>query len=226
MDFIHIKGARVHNLKSIDIKIPKKKLVLITGVSGSGKSSLAFDTIYAEGQRKYVESLSSYARQFLGIMNKPDVDFIRGLSPSIAIEQRGISKNPRSTVATTTEIYDYFRVLFARVGKVFCYNCGKPIKSMSIDEIVKDVIENYEEMNIEVLSPIVVVKKGEFKDLFKRLMKRGFTRVYVDNKLYILGESINIGKTKKHNIEIIIDRIKLKKDIKTRLTQSIETALK
>ncbi len=226
MDFIHIKGARVHNLKSIDIKIPKKKLVLITGVSGSGKSSLAFDTIYAEGQRKYVESLSSYARQFLGIMNKPDVDFIRGLSPSIAIEQRGISKNPRSTVATTTEIYDYFRVLFARVGEVFCYNCGKRIKSMSIDEIVKDVINNYSEMNIEILSPIVIDKKGEFKDLFKRLMKRGFTRVYVDDRLYILGESISIKKTKKHNIEIIIDRIKLKKDIKTRLTQSIETALK
>ncbi len=226
MDFIHIKGARVHNLKSIDIKIPKKKLVLITGISGSGKSSLAFDTIYAEGQRKYVESLSSYARQFLGIMNKPDVDFISGLSPSIAIEQRGISKNPRSTVGTTTEIYDYFRVLFARVGEVFCYNCGKPIKSMSIDEIVKDVMKNYNERNIEVLSPIVIDKKGEFKDIFKRLMKRGFTRVYVDNKSYILGENINIQKTKKHNIEIIIDRIKLKQGIKTRLTQSIETALK
>ncbi len=225
MNYIHIKGARVHNLKSIDIKIPKKKLVLITGVSGSGKSSLAFDTIYAEGQRRYVESLSSYARQFLGVMDKPDVDFIEGLSPTIAIEQRGISKNPRSTVATTTEIYDYMRVLFARAGDVHCYNCGREIRSMSVDEIVESII-SLKASKIEILSPIAIGKKGEFRDIFKSLMKRGFTRVYVDNELHMLGDEIKIAKTKKHDIEIIIDRLTIKDGMRTRLTQSVEAALK
>lgn len=226
MKSIRIKGAKVHNLKSVNAEIPKNMLVLITGVSGSGKSSLAFDTIFAEGQRRYVESLSSYARQFLGIMDKPDVDFIEGLSPTIAIEQRGISKNPRSTVATTTEIYDYMRVLFARVGDVYCYKCGRKIQSMSVDEIVNNIISLSEGTKVEILSPIISGKKGEFRDLFKSLLKRGFTRVYADEESYMLGDKIPLKKNRKHSIDIIIDRLVIKDSIRTRLTQSVEAALK
>lgn len=226
MKSIRIKGAKVHNLKSVNAEIPKGKLVLITGVSGSGKSSLAFDTIFAEGQRRYVESLSSYARQFLGIMDKPDVDFIEGLSPTIAIEQRGISKNPRSTVATTTEIYDYMRVLFARVGDVFCYQCGRQIQSMTVDEIVGSIMSLKEGTKIEILSPVITGKKGTFKDLFKILIKRGFTRIYADNKSYMLGERIELSKNVQHDIDIIIDRLAVKDTVGSRLTQSVEAALR
>ncbi|MFO8062653.1 MAG: excinuclease ABC subunit UvrA [bacterium] len=226
MKHISITGARVHNLNSVSVKIPKKKFVIITGVSGSGKSSLAFDTLYAEGQRRYVESLSSYARQFLGIMDKPDVDRIEGLSPSIAIGQRGISKNPRSTVATTTEIYDYLRVLFARTGDPYCYNCGRPVREMAIDEIIDDIMSMDEGTRIEILAPIVVMKKGEHAGLLEKLMKRGFTRVIIDGKAHMLGDKLNIDSKKKHDIEIVIDRLKIGAGIRTRLTQSVETALK
>ncbi len=225
MSQIILKGVKVHNLDSISVKIPKNKFVIITGVSGSGKSSLAFDTIYAEGRRRYVESLSSYARQFLGIIDRPDIEYIEGLSPAIAIEQRGISKNPRSTVATVTEIYDYLRLLFARIGDVFCYNCNNPIKKTSIDEIVNDIMSLQEGTKIEILSPIVNFQKGEFKDLIKKIGRKGFTRIIIDNKQYLIGDKIKIDKNKKHTIEIIIDRLKLRENSKMRLTQSIETGI-
>lgn len=225
MPEIIIRGARVHNLKSVSLKIPKNKFVIFTGVSGSGKSSLAFDTVYAEGQRRYVESLSSYARQFLGIMEKPDVDFIDGLSPAIAIEQRGISKNPRSTIATTTEIYDYLRLLFARVGEAFCYNCGRPVRQMTIDEIVDDILTLPEGTPVEIQAPIVQAKKGEFRDIVKKLAKRGFTRIVLDNELKRTDEKFSIDKKKKHDIEIEIDRLKIREGVRTRLTQSVETGL-
>ncbi len=224
-EFIQIRGARQHNLKNINIDIPKNKLVVITGLSGSGKSSLAFDTIYAEGQRRYVESLSTYARQFLELMEKPDVDSIEGLSPAISIEQKTVSKNPRSTVATVTEIYDYLRILYANLGEVYCYKCGRKITQQSPQQIVDEIMKFPEKTKIIIYAPVVRQKKGEFKALFKDLLKNGFTRVKVDGKIHFLEEEINIDKNKKHEIDVIIDRLIIKKGIENRLTDSIETGL-
>ena len=227
LEYINIKGAKVNNLKNIDLKIPRDKLVVVTGLSGSGKSSLAFDTIYAEGQRRYVESLSSYARMFLGIMDKPDVELIEGLSPAISIDQKTTSKNPRSTVGTVTEIYDYMRLLYARVGVPHCPKCGKIIKQQTIDQIVDSVMELPEGTKIQVLSPVVRGKKGEYSKLFEDAKKDGFVRVRVDGEMYELGEDeINLDKKKKHNIEIIVDRLVVKSEIRNRASDSIETALK
>ncbi|MBR3280364.1 MAG: excinuclease ABC subunit UvrA [Clostridia bacterium] len=226
-DFIEIRGAKVNNLKDISLKIPRNKLVVVTGLSGSGKSSLAFDTIYAEGQRRYVESLSSYARQFLGIMEKPDVEMIDGLSPAISIAQKTTSKNPRSTVGTVTEIYDYLRLMFARIGKPHCPKCGKEIKQQSIDQIVDSVLELGEGTKIQILAPVVRGKKGEYSKLFEDAKKDGFVRVRVDGQMFELGEDeIELNKNKKHNIEIVVDRLIVKEDIKNRLNDSLETALK
>jgi excinuclease ABC subunit A len=225
-NFIYVKGARVHNLKNIDVKIPRNKLVVITGLSGSGKSSLAFDTIYAEGQRRYVESLSSYARQFLELMDKPDVDFIEGLSPAIAIDQKATTHNPRSTVGTMTEIYDYLRLLFARIGIPHCPICGREIKKQTPQEIVDQILQLPENSKIVILSPIVIGRKGEYKNLFEKLRREGFVRVRVDKINYTLEEEINLDKNKKHDIEIVIDRLIIKDDIKNRLTDSVELSLK
>ena len=223
---IVIKGAREHNLKNIDVTIPRDKLVVITGLSGSGKSSLAFDTMYAEGQRRYVESLSAYARQFLGQMDKPDVDSIDGLSPAISIDQKTTSKNPRSTVGTVTEIYDYLRLLFARVGVPHCPNCGKVIEHQTVDGIVDKILSLPERTKMNILSPVVRGKKGEYVKLFESARKSGFVRVRVDGTMYELSEDIKLEKNKKHNVEIVVDRLIVKEDIKKRLTDSIETALK
>jgi len=227
---IIIKGARVHNLKNIDIELPRNKLVVITGLSGSGKSSLAFDTIYAEGQRRYVESLSAYARQFLEQMEKPDVDYISGLSPAIAIEQRTAAKNPRSTVGTITEIYDYLRLLYARIGVPHCYNCGKLIRKQSVDEIVEQIMYLKADEKLQILAPVVRGRKGEYQQVFASAKKNGFVRIRVDGKTYDLSEEISetiplaIEKNKKHNIEIVVDRLILKHEIRGRLADSIETA--
>lgn len=220
-----IKGAREHNLKSIDLELPRNKLIVITGLSGSGKSSLAFDTIYAEGQRRYVESLSAYARQFLGLMEKPDVDYIEGLSPAISIEQRSATKNPRSTVGTVTEIYDYLRLLFARIGTPYCYNCGKKIQRQTVQQIVDNVLELPEATRIQILSPLIRGRKGEYRELFEEARKDGFVRVRVDGTMFNLDEEIQLDKYKKHNIDVIVDRLQIEHDIKARLTDSIETAL-
>ncbi len=222
---IIIKGAREHNLKNIDIEIPRYKLVVITGLSGSGKSSLAFDTIYAEGQRRYVESLSAYARQFLGLMEKPDVDYIEGLSPAISIEQKTTAKNPRSTVGTVTEIYDYLRLLFSRVGTPYCYNCGKKIERQTVQQIVDNILKIPEGTRIQILAPIVRGRKGEYKDVFAEAKRDGYVRVRVDGDTLDLESDITLDKKKKHNIEIIIDRLVVKPDIQSRLTDSVETAL-
>lgn len=226
-EFLHIQGAREHNLKDIDVKIPLGKLNVITGLSGSGKSSLAFDTIYAEGQRRYVESLSAYARQFLGLMNKPDVDAIRGLSPAISIEQKSVSKNPRSTVGTITEIYDYLRLLFARIGKPHCPVCGKEIVSQSAEHITDTVLAMKQGTKVQVLAPIIRGKKGTYQVLFTRLENDGFARVRVNGKIYDLSEEIKLDKQKKHQIDVVIDRLKIDKDkeTRTRLNDAIETAL-
>ena len=225
MEKIIVRGARVHNLKSVNCEIPKNSFVVISGVSGSGKSSFAFDTLYAEGQRRYVESLSSYARQFLGVMEKPDVDFIDGLSPAISIEQRSISKNPRSTIATITEIYDYLRVLYARAGDIRCYNCGREIKKMSLDEIVGDILL-LKGQNILILSPVVRSKKGEFKETIKKFAKKGFTRIIIDGKQSKTTDNIYIDKNKAHYMELIIDRLSVSSESNRRLSQSVELALK
>jgi len=222
---IFIKGAREHNLKNIDLEIPRDKFVVITGLSGSGKSSLAFDTIYAEGQRRYVESLSSYARQFLGLMEKPDVDYIEGLSPAISIQQRSISKNPRSTVGTVTEIYDYLRLLFARIGKPYCYNCGKPIQRQTVQQIVDQVTCLPKGTKIQVLAPVIRGRKGEYKEIFEEARRDGFVRVRVDGETRDLEEEIKLEKYKKHNIEIVVDRLVIDPQISNRLTESVETAL-
>ena len=222
---IFIKGARENNLKNIDLEIPRDKLVVITGLSGSGKSSLAFDTIYAEGQRRYVESLSSYARMFLGQMDKPDVDYIDGLSPAISIDQKTTSKNPRSTVGTVTEIYDYLRLLWARIGVPHCPKCGKEIQQQSIDQIVDRIMELPEGSRIQILAPVVRARKGEHVKVFEDAKKSGYVRVRVDGNIYDLSEEIKLEKNKKHNIEIIVDRLVIKKDIVRRLTDSAETAL-
>lgn len=226
MDKIVIKGARENNLKNIDIEIPKNKLVVMTGVSGSGKSSLAFDTIYAEGQRRYVESLSAYARQFLGSSEKPDVDSIEGLSPSISIDQKTTNKNPRSTVGTVTEIYDYLRLLFARIGVPYCPEHNIPITSQSIEEMVNKVLELETGTKIMVMAPVVKGEKGTHKDLFESLRKDGYIRVKVDGELLDLSEDIELSKTKKHNISVIIDRLVIKDNIRSRLYDSVETATK
>ena len=226
MENIIIKGAKEHNLKNIDITIPKDKLVVITGLSGSGKSSLAFDTLYAEGQRRYVESLSSYARQFLGIMDKPAVEQIDGLSPAISIDQKTTSKNPRSTVGTVTEIYDYLRLLYARVGIPYCPKCGKKIEKQSIDQIVDDVLKLEEGTRVQVLAPIVRGKKGEYKKVLENYQKEGFVRAKIDGEVVELTDDIEIDRKKKHTIDIIIDRLVIKNDIRARLTESIEIAMK
>ena len=225
-DKIIIKGAKEHNLKNINLEIPRNKLVVITGLSGSGKSSLAFDTLYAEGQRRYVESLSSYARQFLGLMEKPEVESIEGLSPAISIDQKTTSKNPRSTVGTVTEIYDYIRLLYARIGTPYCPNCGKKIEKQSIDQIVDNVMKLEEGTRIQVLAPVVRGRKGEYTKLFEDLQKDGFARVRVDGEIYDLSDEIKLEKNKKHEIEIVVDRLVIKEDIVGRLTESIEVALK
>ena len=222
---IIVKGAREHNLKNIDVKIPREKLVVLTGLSGSGKSSLAFDTIYAEGQRRYVESLSSYARMFLGQMEKPDVDYIDGLSPAISIDQKTTSKNPRSTVGTVTEIYDYLRLLYARIGIPHCPKCGKEVQRQSIDQIVDKVMSLGDGTKIQILAPVIRGKKGEHKKVFENARKSGYVRVKADGEQYDLSEPIELKKTQKHNIEIIIDRLIIRKNIVQRLTDSLETAI-
>ena len=225
-DNIVIKGAKEHNLRDINVTIPRDKLVVITGLSGSGKSSLAFDTLYAEGQRRYVESLSSYARQFLGLMEKPDVESIEGLSPAIAIDQKTTSKNPRSTVGTVTEIYDYIRLLYARIGEPHCPNCGKKIEKQTLDQIVETVMNLEEGTKIQVLAPVVRGKKGEYTALLENFAKDGFVRVRIDGKVYELTDDIEIDRKKKHNIELIVDRLVIKEDIRSRLAESIEISLK
>ncbi|WP_296970365.1 excinuclease ABC subunit UvrA [Tepidanaerobacter sp. EBM-38] len=225
MDKIIVKGAREHNLKNIDIAIPRDKLVVITGLSGSGKSTLAFDTIYAEGQRRYVESLSAYARQFLGQMDKPDVDYIEGLSPAISIDQKTTSKNPRSTVGTVTEIYDYLRLLYARIGKPHCPKCGKEISQQTVDQMVDAIMESPEGTRIQILAPVVRGRKGEFQKLLEKIKKNGFVRIRVDGQMRETSEEIKLEKNKKHNIEIIIDRLIIKPGIESRLADSIEIAL-
>ncbi|MBI5374105.1 MAG: excinuclease ABC subunit UvrA [Candidatus Schekmanbacteria bacterium] len=223
---IHIEGAREHNLKNLSLEIPRDKITVITGPSGSGKSSLAFDTIYAEGQRRYVESLSAYARQFLELMEKPDVDRIEGLSPAISIEQKTTSKNPRSTVGTVTEIYDYLRLLYARIGKAHCYQCGKEISAQTVKEITDRISELPEGSRITIFSPVVRGKKGEYKKLFFDIKNQGFVRVRVDGQILDLDDEIDIDKKKKHNIEIVIDRLVIKKEVQKRIAESVETALK
>ena len=223
---IIVKGARANNLKNIDVTIPRDKLVVMTGVSGSGKSSLAFDTIYAEGQRRYVESLSSYARMFLGQMDKPDVDYIEGLSPAISIDQKTTSKNPRSTVGTVTEIYDYLRLLWARAGTPHCPNCGKEIRQQTIDQIIDQVLALPEGTRIQVMAPVIRGKKGEHAKVFEDAKRSGYVRARVDGSLYELDEKIKLEKNKKHSIEIIVDRLIIRPDIRQRLTDSVETAAK
>ena len=225
-DKIVIKGAKEHNLKNINIEIPRDKLVVITGLSGSGKSSLAFDTLYAEGQRRYVESLSAYARQFLGLMEKPDVESIDGLSPAISIDQKTTSKNPRSTVGTVTEIYDYIRLLYARIGVPYCPKCGKKIEKQTIDQIIDSILELEEGTRIQVLAPVVRGRKGEFVKQLQEFQKEGFVRARVDGEMVELSDDLDINRKKKHNIELIVDRLVIKDDIRSRLTESVETALK
>lgn len=225
-DKIVIKGAKEHNLKNINIEIPRDKLVVITGLSGSGKSSLAFDTLYAEGQRRYVESLSSYARQFLGIMEKPAVESIEGLSPAISIDQKTTSKNPRSTVGTVTEIYDYIRLLYARIGTPYCPNCGIKIEKQSIDQIVDNIMALEAGTKIQVLAPVIRSKKGEFIKQLEEYQKEGFVRARVDGQIYELSDDIDLDRKKKHEIELIVDRLVIKEDIRSRLTESVEIAFK
>ena len=223
-DSIFIKGARENNLKNIDVEIPREKLVVLTGISGSGKSTLAFDTIYAEGQRRYVESLSSYARMFLGQMEKPDVDYIDGLSPAISIDQKTTSRNPRSTVGTVTEIYDYLRLLWARIGIPHCPRCGKEIRQQTIDQIIDQVMALPEATRIQVMAPVVRARKGEYAKVFEDARRSGYVRARVDGSLYDLSETIQLDKNKKHNIEIVVDRLVIRPDIRRRLTDSVETA--
>ncbi|HEX9141923.1 MAG TPA: hypothetical protein VF833_06795, partial [Gaiellaceae bacterium] len=219
-----VHGAREHNLKDFDVRLPRNKLICITGLSGSGKSSLAFDTIYAEGQRRYVESLSAYARQFLQMMEKPDVDSIEGLSPAISIDQKTTSRNPRSTVGTVTEIYDYLRLLYARVGRPHCPVCGKPITGQSQEAIVDQILQLAEGTKFTVNAPVVRDRKGEYKDVFEELRNEGFTRVKVDGVQQLLEDEITLDKKFKHTIEVVVDRLTMKPDLRTRLAQSVETA--
>ena len=223
--YIRIRGASEHNLKHIDVDIPRDEFVVLTGLSGSGKSSLAFDTIYAEGQRRYMESLSSYARQFLGQMEKPNVEKIEGLSPAISIDQKSTNRNPRSTVGTVTEIYDYFRLLYARIGIPHCPNCGKEIKKQTVDQMVDQIMKLPERTRIQLLAPVVRGRKGEHQKLFERAKRSGYVRVQVDGNTYELTEEIKLDKNKKHNIEIVVDRLVVKEGIEKRLTDSIENVL-
>ena len=225
-DKIYIKGAREHNLKNVDLELPRNKLIVMTGLSGSGKSSLAFDTIYAEGQRRYVESLSSYARQFLGQMEKPDVDYIEGLSPAISIDQKTTSRNPRSTVGTVTEIHDYLRLMYARVGTPHCPNCGKEIRQQTVDQIVDSVLALPERTRLMVLAPVVRGRKGEYVKLLEDMLKQGYIRARIDGELAELADPPKMAKTKKHTIEIVVDRIAIRPDIQQRLTDSVETAMR
>ena len=226
MDKIIIKGARENNLKNVDIELPKNKMIVMTGLSGSGKSSLAFDTIYAEGERRYVESLSAYARQFLGNSNKPDVDSIEGLSPAISIDQKTTSNNPRSTVGTVTEIYDYLRLLFARVGTPYCPNHNIPITSQSVEEMTNKILEYPEGTKLIVMAPVVHGEKGTQKDLLETLQKEGYVRVNIDGETHDLSEEFNLDKNKKHNISVIIDRLVIKEGIRSRLFEALETSTK
>ncbi|MGC8827862.1 MAG: excinuclease ABC subunit UvrA, partial [Anaerolineae bacterium] len=236
LDKLIVRGAREHNLKNIDVEIPRDKLVVITGLSGSGKSSLAFDTIYAEGQRRYVESLSAYARQFLGLMEKPDVDQIEGLSPAISIDQKGVSHNPRSTVGTVTEIYDYLRLLFARVGTPHCPQCGRPITQQTVQQIVDAVLELPEGTRVMVLAPLVRDRKGEHRRVFEDIRKAGYVRVRVDGEIREVDEDIELDRYKQHSIEAMVDRLVVRSpasmdpdeasDYTTRISDSVETALK
>ena len=223
--YIKIRGANEHNLKNIDVDIPRDKLVVLTGLSGSGKSSLAFDTIYAEGQRRYMESLSSYARQFLGQMEKPDVESIEELSPAISIDQKSTNRNPRSTVGTVTEIYDYFRLLYARVGIPHCPKCGREIKKQTVDQMVEQVMALPERTKIQLLAPVVRGRKGTHVKLLERAKKSGYVRVRIDGNMYELSEEIKLDKNIKHNIEIVVDRLVVKEGIEQRLTDSIENVL-
>jgi len=223
--FIKIKGAAEHNLKHIDLNIPRNEFVVVTGLSGSGKSTLAFDTIYAEGQRRYMESLSSYARQFLGQMEKPNVESIEGLSPAISIDQKSTNRNPRSTVGTVTEIYDYFRLLYARIGIPHCPKCGREISKQTVDQMVDQIMTLPERTKIQLLAPVVRGRKGEHVKVLERAKKAGYVRVQIDGNMYDLGEEIKLEKNKKHNIEIVVDRLVVKEGIEKRLTDSIETVL-
>ncbi|MBR4449001.1 MAG: excinuclease ABC subunit UvrA, partial [Treponema sp.] len=222
---IVIQGAREHNLKNISVEIPRNKLVVISGLSGSGKSSLAFDTLFAEGQRRYMESLSSYARQFLGSMDKPDVDLIEGLSPAISIEQKTTHNNPRSTVGTVTEIYDYYRLLFARIGHAHCPNCGREIKEQTEDQIIDSIMSWGEGTRITVLAPVIRGKKGEHQKILEDAQKSGFVRARIDGLMVELDDTIKLDKQKKHTIEIVVDRIVIKDESRKRLAESVETAL-
>ena len=225
-DKIVIRGAREHNLKDINLTIPKDKLVVITGLSGSGKSSLAFDTLYAEGRRRYVQSLSSYARQFLGQMDKPDVDSIDGLNPAISIDQKTTSHNPRSTVGTVTEINDYLRLLWARVGHPICPNDGTLIQRQSVDQMVDRVMALPERTKIQILAPVIRAKRGEHKEVFKRVQRAGYVRVIVDGEMHEIGEDFELAKNKRHSIDIVVDRLIVKDSIKSRLFDSVEAALR
>jgi len=227
LDAIIVRGAREHNLKNIDVTIPRDRFVVITGVSGSGKSSLAFDTIYAEGQRRYVESLSAYARQFLGRMEKPDVDYIEGLSPAISIDQKGASRNPRSTVGTVTEIYDYLRLLFARVGRPHCPQCGREISRQTVQQIVDAVLELPQGTRFMIMAPLVRDRKGEHYAVFEDLRKAGYVRVRVDGRIHDLSEEFDLDKNKRHTIEAVVDRLVIGDEEQTgRISDSVETALK
>ncbi|MGH9197855.1 MAG: excinuclease ABC subunit A, partial [Acidimicrobiia bacterium] len=220
-DWIAVRGARVHNLKNIDVDIPRDQLVVITGLSGSGKSSLAFDTLYAEGQRRYVESLSAYARQFLEQMEKPDVDMIDGLSPAISIEQKSTGSNPRSTVGTVTEIYDYLRVLFASIGVPHCHRCGREIASQSVDRIVDVILAEPADQRVNVLAPVVRGRKGEFKKELELLRRRGFSKARIDGQVRSLDEEIQLDRRRNHSIDVIVDRLIVKGGLERRLAESI-----
>src|SRR5437763_1015950 len=225
-DRLVVQGAREHNLTGVDLDLPRDSLVVFTGLSGSGKSSLAFDTIFAEGQRRYVESLSAYARQFLGQMDKPDVDFIEGLSPAVSIDQKSTSRNPRSTVGTITEVYDYLRLLFARAGKPHCPTCGEPISKQTPQQIVDQVLAMPERTRFQVLAPVVRGRKGEYVDLFEQLQAQGYARVRVDGVVHPLTDPPKLKKQEKHDIAVVIDRLTVKPSAKQRLTDSVETALR
>src|SRR6187551_3104609 len=225
-EMIEVFGARVHNLKNIDIAIPKNKLVVITGISGSGKSSLAFDTIYAEGQRRYMESFSAYARQFIGDMERPDVDKITGLSPVISIEQKTTNKNPRSTVGTVTEVYDFLRLLFARIGEAYSYNTGKKMVKFSEEEIVENIFQKYKGQKITLLAPLVRGRKGHYRELFEDIRKKGFLKVRVDGEVKDITPRMQVDRYKIHDIEVVIDRLKVEDAFKVRISQSVQQTLK
>src|ERR1700759_2408696 len=225
-ELIEVFGARVHNLKNIDISIPKNSLVVITGISGSGKSSLAFDTIYSEGQRRYMETFGAYARQFIGDMERPDVDKITGLSPVISIEQKTTNKNPRSTVGTITEIYDFMRLLYARIGEAYSYNTGKKMVKWSEEEIVNNIFEKFQNKKISLLAPLVRGRKGHYRELFEETRKKGFVKVRVDGEIKDIAPKMQVDRYKIHDIEVVVDRLKVEDSFRTRLSQSIQQTLK